>query len=284
MNKLILSFTICLLISPSSFSQSLVQEGVIWHESYSDFTGREFFSSIRLQGDTLIEGLEYKRIQKTSNAFPLPEHWQNTGDHIREDNGRVFLLTQWQEEALLYDFNLQPGDTIQVMSGCKLLTQHIDSITLDNGEQQTRWTFVNPDFPMYEEYQWILGIGGTTGLYGPTNYCYTDISNILRCYSKQGETIYTRSPGISCTNPVNTTSLIDTVVLRLFPNPVKDELWIEIQSSEQLTQVKLFEPGGKLLLSSNAAQLNLSALESGLYYIRIQLEGGNQLVRKIVKK
>ncbi|MCG8574760.1 MAG: T9SS type A sorting domain-containing protein [Flavobacteriales bacterium] len=81
-----------------------------------------------------------------------------------------------------------------------------------------------------------------------------------------------------------TTSLTEqkqTFGLRLYPNPVENELIIEAEKPVDLIEVYSFD--GRLVLSENGQQnLDLSFLESGTYIVRVEIEG-HQFTKQIIR-
>jgi len=76
-------------------------------------------------------------------------------------------------------------------------------------------------------------------------------------------------------------------VLRVYPNPVTDRMWIEYRGIlEPDTQISLYTPEGKLLISGdtggNPRELNLEHLSPGIYILGIRLSDGMHFHR-IVK-
>ncbi|MEL6867972.1 MAG: T9SS type A sorting domain-containing protein, partial [Bacteroidota bacterium] len=72
--------------------------------------------------------------------------------------------------------------------------------------------------------------------------------------------------------------------LRILPNPVVHFLEIKLED-ESLKKIQLFGLDGKLIpaeLSANQ-QLNLSGLQAGVYFIKIELTNGTTATRKFVK-
>lgn len=72
----------------------------------------------------------------------------------------------------------------------------------------------------------------------------------------------------------------------IYPNPVKEILHIE--GVEKGTMLKLYDAGGKLVLSETStgadAVLNLAGVASGNYLLRISTDAGNSMSVKVVKE
>lgn len=75
--------------------------------------------------------------------------------------------------------------------------------------------------------------------------------------------------------------------VKVFPNPVLDHLLIESNSDQQIQQIKLFDIAGRLILyetgiGASQTMINLSALNSGSYFIQLIIDG-IPVKRKIIK-
>lgn len=76
---------------------------------------------------------------------------------------------------------------------------------------------------------------------------------------------------------VNTFELVD---VKIFPNPVGETLFLNVINN---TDVEVFQPNGKLVLSKVAAKGSIEVvhLKSGLYYLQV---GNENNLKKFVKK
>ena len=76
-----------------------------------------------------------------------------------------------------------------------------------------------------------------------------------------------------------------TTQITLYPNPVKDLLKIDNIGSYEITSIKLYDLLGKLVLveGNDFNQLDLSNLNSGLFFVEIETELG-VLTKKVIKE
>ena len=121
-----LIFQIALLAGILAQGQYFVSEGSLWScaETGTDGPPDYRFYWVRFEGDTMINGVEYKRIHKSFDS--LLTHWESVG-FIREDSiGRVYKIDDYyKKEVLSFDFSLGTGDSIFLMSSYYM---HIDSV------------------------------------------------------------------------------------------------------------------------------------------------------------
>ncbi len=74
----------------------------------------------------------------------------------------------------------------------------------------------------------------------------------------------------------------------LFPNPVKNELFLSSKNTTRNLKLKIFNIEGKLLSTQTVAHqdqtsIDVSQLVSGLYFINIEDKNGNTEVKKFIK-
>ncbi len=75
-----------------------------------------------------------------------------------------------------------------------------------------------------------------------------------------------------------------TNTLRVFPNPANSELNIVTGSSSVITEIKIYDINGKLVLRlTNKTKLDISRLSSGQYYIKVKQDDG-YFSAKFIKK
>ncbi len=74
---------------------------------------------------------------------------------------------------------------------------------------------------------------------------------------------------------------------QLYPNPTKDKLFLSTTSSAENLKIKIYNIEGKLLSNlnlENQTSLDVSNLESGIYFLNIEDENGNKAIKKFIKK
>ena len=71
--------------------------------------------------------------------------------------------------------------------------------------------------------------------------------------------------------------------ISVYPNPAHDIIRIETRSIASVQSVDLYNVTGQKVLSSNEKEINVSGLEPGVYFIRVNC-GGNSLIERVVIK
>lgn len=158
----------------------------IWHTvGYNMFDWNEYVFNFALDGDTLINGQEFSKVYQLADTSFADPGSTYIGALRENQDHQVLLLLPGIPEFVLYDFNLNAGDTIWYPVGGALcgsgytleLREHfkivnsIQTILLSNGETRKSWRldFMNDT--------WVEGIGSITwfGLLNPL------ISDVALC-------------------------------------------------------------------------------------------------------
>lgn len=271
-SRIIFSFLI-MLFSIGAFTQGIVSEENTWHVRLFSFgTITEYY---KIEGDTLINGENYKTIWMTTD--PELSSFGLMG-MLREDSNRVlFISPGFESEQLLYDFNLEIGDTAYITNifcgwnqvEVEIVVLNIDTVEYE-GIPRKRW-FINQD---YEDY-WIEGIGSTMGpLHSMYWECIICPSWNLTCFHKNDTLYY---GGGNCWLGVGINESEAYSSIKIYPNPASGK--IQISSKEKMIrQIEIFDVYGRKLIDkiiipyNNEIELNLKDLDAGGYYCRISTE------------
>jgi hypothetical protein len=277
--------------------------------------------------DTLINNKSY-RIVATRNLCQLwpdlqgnlkPNPLINANEFIfggiREENKKVYFIKfnsnpAWSifqnnlrgfnldQEHLLYDFDVTPGDTIHfsdlifksIINGDttihiqKHFSKIIDQINPVQGHK--RYEVANSSafsFP-WETGTLIEGIGSSYGLFGS----YDSFLSYLICFEINGEALLFDQECAPCDGYVSTNNIDELSELQIYPNPTTGRLNITSQTNFEIDEIKIMDSVGKLMqankYSSNHIELDLSNFYSGILLIHIKFTNGYELVKKVVKQ
>ncbi|WP_300673023.1 S8/S53 family peptidase [Soonwooa sp.] len=82
----------------------------------------------------------------------------------------------------------------------------------------------------------------------------------------------------SAINQLLSVNNLEQKKMTIYPNPAKDV--IEIQSNSKIESVQIFDNLGRLIKTENASKINVSKLEKGVYYLKIN---GGEKIEKFIK-
>jgi hypothetical protein len=271
----------------------------------------------RVDGDTLIFGNIYKKIIKDSflkycscivisppNPWSTPSCNQYPFDSyffggIRNDsaNKKVYYIQDGNyPERILYDFNLNVGDSLQ-NSICNKTILKIDSVFIGSDYRKCYWldTSINANF--YND-RIIEGIGHVGTMFGgPFEGCWPIVADFgwgFSCFIENGNVLYGDSNCALVTSAENISHERSLVIL--FPNPATNELRIG-NSNLKIESIEIYNLIGEKCLTVSAGSthrptlskgegdsfIDVSMLTPGMYFARVKTEKGIS-IRKFVKQ
>lgn len=252
-----------------------------------------------LQGDTLISGNTYHQVYKTElnsnySAFGTGIYAFVSGPFMIDSNKYVGAIREDGlkhihfvpdsavfSEVLLYDFNLNVGDTLPVTYNNEYYGQNyvssIDSILLG----VTYHKRYNLGFwsGLFGYTSIIEGVGSAFGLLEQIvnpleHYDY------LTCFTHRGTIIYTDSSSVGCNlpTPVGINEHSKEAPISIFPNPTTGIINIKTPFSEK-TSIEILDVLGKTIyqtdFSSSESFINLRQFPKGVYFLKAS--SGNQI-------
>jgi hypothetical protein len=197
---------------------------------------------------------------------------------IREDSANkiVYIVPPSSStEEVLYDFNLQVGDTIMgyfynTISGNREIVQSIDSV-LVGGNYRKRWN-INPNYQV----AFIEGVGSTYGVIEtlPGGFV-TDLPSIsVTCFSQNNMTLYPNNAG-SCNLITSVNSPENSAgKLKVFPNPFSTETTFYADKFLSNATLTIYNPQGQVVrqiddITGRTITLNRDNLSSGFYFLHL---------------
>jgi len=72
-------------------------------------------------------------------------------------------------------------------------------------------------------------------------------------------------------------------MMSIYPNPTHGAIFIGANNDLLIQQVEVFNVTGQMVLSSSKTEINMSELESGMYFIRVTADD-RIVIRSIVKQ
>lgn len=302
MKNLVFIFTLLISLSlrgQTSFYHNMPDSGAVWNFHFTFYcfgTGggfADYYYSITIKGDTIINSQSYHKLNSPyAQSFSVG----NCGGVLigyngafREDtaNRKVYYVPIANStEQLLYDFNLQVGDTVKGYLQSFLspydTVQSIDSILIGNSYRK-RWN-INTCYDIHL----IEGIGSTYGLYQNSPGCYTDFANYyLTCFQQNSLTLYPDTL-TNCQLITYSKNLsLENSLTKIFPNPFHSSCEILVPYEFENSEWKIFNSQGTLLYKETKSKnksfrLNRDNLNNGIYFLQLVNSKGQSTIEKFV--
>lgn len=245
----------------------LLDTATIWTVGYHDYIEMppEYWQiQYQFKKDTLFDTISYKYFG--NQAF------------LREDtiNKTVFMRNggAFNDECLLYDFNAQQGDTIDVCN-FQIVIDSVSKIYISNGEE--RKIFYCQGTITGEYY--IEGIGSNEGFIeisepiGPP-------SIELMCVKKQNVELY----GIRCDEVTSISNQSrKNINITIYPNPTNT--FLKFDSDVHLKSFRIVDISGKCILNNTITDdiIELIGFKTGFYIIEFydndnNIVGRNEII------
>ncbi|MBK6396705.1 MAG: T9SS type A sorting domain-containing protein [Bacteroidetes bacterium] len=243
--------------------------------------------SIVMDGDTLIGGSNYHKLNipyVDTTSAPCYTGYPQYAGSIREDVAlkMVYIIPPDDSvEQVLYDFNLEVGDTVHGYLGSWLFPNNLDTVTaidsiLVGNSYRKRWS-ICPNYDIFI----IEGVGSTFGLieYSPGSMSADFTQYTVRCF-KQNDTLLYPYWNTTC-DLINTADKINQSAFKtsVFPNPFTMESTLTIDPSIELSDLNLSIYNSLGILTRNhkivdhSTTIRKDDLPNGLYYLKILKDG-----------
>lgn len=255
---------------------------------------------VEIVGDSVIGGLTYKHliyhgVMSENPINPQPGvmcnadyTFSNLYGFVRQAGKKVYSYDLMNSvDTLLYDFDLQVGDTLPltIINSDTAIT--VTAITNFQVGIETRSIF---DLSLNSggSVKLIEGIGHDKGFLGTMQpFEFAEVG--LICYSRNDTTYYDNGIDV-CDLNVGLNEFQSKIEVEVFPNPTSDIVTI---TSPQFAEIQSFEVvdllGAKCTImvdfsSSEKAVVNLESLVSGNYILQVHQRNGEVYRLKIVKE
>lgn len=234
----------------------------------------ELWKIILTNRDTTINTIIYHQVDSQLTYYGA----------LRQDTSlkRVYFIPSGSSvEQLLFDFNLQIGDTIPPSyNGCypEVRVGSLDSTNqFGNGYRKV---FNLTGVGLWAPYSLIEGIGLDGGLFFP--YCHNDgYMYHLDCYRLNDSLIYSSGvPWADCDIPLYTQSLntSNKLKLNIFPNPLHSTATLEMKKGFENVELKIYNVFGEQVrrqkIISQTTTFNRYALTDGIYFYQVTNDSG----------
>lgn len=269
----------------------LVSTGKLWSTYHFNMLPNPPSSDyMKLEGDTVFDAITYMKVFKTENENLT--QWTYYGA-IREDIQRkVFLQYAYtiNNERLLYDFNIVPGDSLLLMGNPNYyFLDSVGTVTLETGEQRKSYMLHCKIFPCTET--WIEGIGSITFGVMSSGFCGAvgDDPNMLCAWENDSlKYHWSDYPDCFVLTGINDLSQ-DINSIKIYPNPAIDKITITglIATREEII-VSIFTINGEAMLNqkirnSEQLEIDVSRLAKGIYIVKAQAKDSMKVEMLVIK-
>src|SRR5690606_16454990 len=91
------------------------------------------------------------------------------------------------------------------------------------------------------------------------------------------------------TQPILSVRGFDENSFAVYPNPAKNEIFLSLENNSGKINVKILNVEGKVLSTQNKeaetqTSIDVSNLKTGIYFLSIEGENGNRVVKKFIKE
>lgn len=256
---------------------------------YNGYNTDHYFAA----DDTMILGISYKIL----DGFHFNRHV-----FLREDTvGKKIYYRQIagfkaNQDILLYNFNLQPGDSMLLFNPNSTINDSVGYFILDSIATFPVLTGTTRKFYLSKsdgsDYAvWLEGIGSLSLINSSSGKDDAVEGSGLSCYFHDGQHVYQSDLALSFNScliqTVGISNSPDQNNFRVFPNPVYDQLNIILPGYIENGYLILSDFTGSVvqkvnILNQNSLCLDMIPLSAGIYFIRIESEK-SQLIYKIIK-
>lgn len=248
--------------------------------------GNDYYS-ITFSGDTIVNSQTYHKLSTPFiQSFSTGICGSGIAGYrgaIRQDitNKKVFYLPPADStEELLYDFNMQVGDTVKgyIETYAIDTVESIDSVLVGSSYRK-RWT-INSCYNI----QLIEGIGSTYGLIRFSPGCATDGPAIsVICFRQNGQSLYPAT-SINC-ELITSDNFVERSLnkINIFPNPSNGSFTIDLDKAD-VNEIKVYNLLGSLIFCKQVnkqTKFDIDNLQHGIYILSI-IGSDNKTTNRVI--
>ncbi len=285
MKQRVIIIGLTILMNLSLFGQDFISSDKQWNVRLTGWAGRFSTDIYVIEGDTIVNSLNYNIIWASSDSLST---WQYQG-LLREDSNIVYYIPPNGDEGVLYNFNLEIGDTAYVnnvlCSDIPIYVIDIDTVEYF-GISRKRW-LLGEDGNIRES--WVEGIGSLNGpLHTKFEYCMVGPFWELLCFHNNDSLEYIMYGQTDCyQNTVGIEEINGKNKIFIKPNPVIKGNPIEMEMNFVPVKIDIFNSSGMLIqrltsFQNQIMKIETNDLETGLYLIKVTNQENKIQTSKII--
>ena len=274
-----------------SYSSYLWNNGDTTSSTYADSSGEYWLTVTDANGCTAISGKQ--GITVLTAVVPLPYTNDSiicTSDSTRINTSGLYSSYLWNDgDTTSYTFADQAGDyyvTVTDFNGCSAVSRHL-AISV----------YPVPSVSILVEGDTLASLNAVTYQWFFDNDYISDADKPVYVAGKSGDYALQVTDTNGCTTLSNSVQITitgfgeidETDLLKLYPNPFSNNIYLELNSSPGIKTVELYDLSGRKIFSqfisglyTDYLLLSFPELPAGAYYMRIG-DGEGYYIEKIVK-
>lgn len=283
-NLILLAFMILESVALSGQGNTnLLDPGKMWSSVEWSSAGGFYYKTYYncFLGDTTIGGISYTKILQAEDE--AHSEWYLYG-FIREDvDGNIFGMSLSGNEGLIYNFDLNPGDTLTInnsfaFSNITAYVTQVDTIViLPGGMERKRITLIIQNTPEYQEH-WIEGVGSEAGILWSGLHALQLTGGLydLSCHWENETLVFNTNIFSSCfVEPVSVETSETEENLSVYPLPVTSQSIVQFHGiPDKNYQLEIWNTFGQKVLThpisiNERMILSHEQMKSGVYIIVI---------------
>lgn len=260
---------------------------VKWNQLYFNMVRYEV-TLVQTAEDTIHNNLTYTTLYQMNLGYQ---------GAMREDNQVIYFLPAGDTaEVVLYDFNVQVGDTVShwwmqraspgydAQSPSTLIVSSIDSFLVNNSYRQR--INITIDNSLYNT-SVVSGIGNMAGPLQAWTVDHAEHNVALTCFRVNDIVIWDsgQSAGHCLDSAIVSVDKSVAQNFRFYPNPTAEDVFFEELEAEckVLIYNNLAQKVGETTVSPYQNKVPMQDLNAGLYYLHLIGADGRKSVEKVVK-
>jgi hypothetical protein len=274
MKRTTLLSAILIWFSLIAFSQNFVSEENQWNVRLSFFMSPSMEIYI-IEGDSVLNSMSYEKIWMSYDSTLSSLMYQGL---VREDNNVIYYVPPNGSEGILYDFNLELGESVFLKNMfCVDMEVEANVIGIDTveyyGTERKRWELESEGWTEF----WLEGIGSLCGpLHSFYPLCIICPVWELLCFHLNDDLLYIMPGQINCyQSSVGIDEHLADAEINIIPNPLKQGEPFKIETTQDVKRISINNLAGMLVKQMSFVPnedliIETDAIEKGLYLIQIE--------------